>query len=212
MVPEHRVKTCTYQVCQMVPEQRVRPAPTRCARWCPSTREDLHLPGLQDGARAACEDCTYQVCKMVPENRVKTCTYQVCRMVPEQRVKPCTYQVCKMCRNGGSRLRTYQVCKMVPEQRVRTCSYRVCRLVQEQCVRQVALHRAETGGMHQDHLVYQDGPEDRDLHGDAAGPAAGDGMRHGLHSHRSVLSEREAGYRTVLQGVTRASRRCLGVL
>ena len=24
MVPEQRVKTCTYQVCKMVPEQRVR--------------------------------------------------------------------------------------------------------------------------------------------------------------------------------------------
>ena len=52
MVPEQRVKTCTYQVCHMVPEHR---------------RQDLHLPGLPHGAL---------------EERVKTCCYQVCHMVP----------------------------------------------------------------------------------------------------------------------------------
>ena len=57
MVPEQRVKTCTYQVCKMVPEQRVKTCtykvchmvPENCVKTCTYT-------GLQDGARAARED------------------------------------------------------------------------------------------------------------------------------------------------------------
>ena len=34
MVPEQRVKQCQYTVCHMVPETTPRPAPTRSATWC----------------------------------------------------------------------------------------------------------------------------------------------------------------------------------
>ena len=114
MVPEQRVKTCKYTVCHMVPE---------------TTRQDLHLHGLQDGAgkpredlhlsglphgagaedlqlhglphgaRATRQDVQYTVCHMVPEKHVKTCTYTVCKMVPETRVKTCTYRSATWCRS-----------------------------------------------------------------------------------------------------------------
>ena len=80
MVPEQRVKTCTYQVCHMVRD----------------LREADPLHGVPDGARAARQDLQLPVCHMVAEQHVKTCCYTVCHMVPEQRVKTCTYKVCHM--------------------------------------------------------------------------------------------------------------------
>ena len=52
MVPEQRIKTCTYTVCQMVPETQTKTCTYRSATWCRSTRT---------------RTCTYQVCRMVPE-------------------------------------------------------------------------------------------------------------------------------------------------
>ena len=52
MVPEQRVKTCTYKVCRMVPEQRVKTCTYKVCHMVPETvREDLHLQGLPHGAR-----------------------------------------------------------------------------------------------------------------------------------------------------------------
>ena len=53
MVPEQRVKTCTYQVCRMVRECHEKHIPTPFARMVPEQRV---------------KTCTYQVCHMVPSN------------------------------------------------------------------------------------------------------------------------------------------------
>ena len=57
MVPEQRVKTCTYQVCHMVKEVCEKRIPYTVCKMVPEQRV---------------KTCTYQVCKMVPEQRVKT--------------------------------------------------------------------------------------------------------------------------------------------
>ena len=180
MVPEQRVKTCTYQVCKMVPEQRVK--------TCTYT-------GVQDGARAAREDLhLHRFAAWCRENRVKTCTYKVCKMVPEQRVKTCTYQVCKM----------------VPEQRVKTCTYTGvqdgARAAREdlhlpglphgaegmpyqeihlqglqdgaRAVRQAsAVHGLQAGVLHEDDQLREAGAEASSLHGHAL--RAGGGLQAG---------------------------------
>ena len=95
MVPEQRVRTCTYQVCHMVPEQRVQTCTYQVCHMVPELRVKNYTYPVPHGAEPG-ETCTYQVCHMVPEQRVRTCTYQVCHMVPEKRVQTCTYQVCHM--------------------------------------------------------------------------------------------------------------------
>ena len=62
MVPEQRVKTCCYQVCHMVPEQRVKTCCYQVCHMVQRTRQDLLLPGVQDGARAAREDLHLHRC------------------------------------------------------------------------------------------------------------------------------------------------------
>ena len=51
MVPETRVKTCTYQVCHMVPEQKT------CSYTVCHMVPEQHV-----------KQCQYTVCHMVPEN------------------------------------------------------------------------------------------------------------------------------------------------
>ena len=114
MVPEQRVKTCTYQVCHMVPEQRTKTCSYRSATWWPSS---------------APRPAAITVCHMVPEQRVKTCTYQVCHMVPEQRTKTCSYQVCHMVQECHSKQVPYCVCHMVAEKHTKQVPYCVCKPV-----------------------------------------------------------------------------------
>ena len=57
MVPEQRVKTCTYKVCHDGEGSLREADPLHGVQdGARAAREDLHLPGLPDGARAARED------------------------------------------------------------------------------------------------------------------------------------------------------------
>ena len=94
-VTETCVKTCTYKVCKMVPEQRT--CTYTVCKMVPEQRV---------------KTCTYKVCKMVPEQRVRTCTYKVCRMVAEQCTKEVQYTVMKpVCVE-----KTVMDCKLVAKQ------------------------------------------------------------------------------------------------
>ena len=208
MVPEQRVKTCTYQVCHMVPEQRVKTCTYQVCHMVPEQRV---------------KTCTYQVCHMVPEQRVKTCTYQVCHMVPEQRVKTCTYQVCHMVPEQRVKTCTYQVCHFVKECHSVEIPYKVCHMVAEQRREAGAVYGLQAGVLHQDDQLREVRAEGRVLHGHPVRPggrvqaSAGqgilpgavllrpDGLRPGLWLRQ--LSEHHACLLRPLQKVWSSNRR-----
>ena len=136
MVPEKRVKTCTYTVCHMVPEKRVKTCTyTVCHMVAEKHVKTCTYTVCHMVPEKRVKTCTYTVCHMVPEKRVKTCTYTVCHMVPEKRVKTCSYTVCHMVPEKHVKTCTYKVCHMVPEKRVKTCNYTVCHMVPEKRVK-----------------------------------------------------------------------------
>ena len=158
MVPEQRVKTCTYKVCKMVPEQRVK----TCT-----------LQGLQDGARATREDLQYKVCTMVPEQRVKTCDVQGLQDGPratrEDLHLPGLQDGARAAREDlhlqglqdGRRVlhqrSAYKVCKMVAEQCVKQVPYTVCKPVRYTKTINCTKLVAEAGSLHGDPLRAQSG-------------------------------------------------------
>ena len=80
MVPEQRVKTCTYQVCKMVPEQRVK---TCTYQVCQMVKE------------CYTKEIPYKVCKMVAEKCVKQVPYTVCKPVCYTKTINCMRSWCR---------------------------------------------------------------------------------------------------------------------
>ena len=62
MVPEQRVKLCTYKACRMVPEQRMKVCTYQVRRMVP---------------QQCLKTCTYQVCRTVSERCVRYVRYTV---------------------------------------------------------------------------------------------------------------------------------------
>jgi hypothetical protein len=120
MVPEQRVKTCTYKVCTMVKELCEKRTPYTVCKMVPEQRV---------------KTCTYQVCKMVPEQR--TCTYQVHDQFSNSGPAPTESEWCPSpvrenlhlqgLQDGGEqRTCTYEFARC--PKCVRTCTYKVCKM------------------------------------------------------------------------------------
>ncbi len=95
MVPEQRVKSCTYTVCKMVPRAARRPAPTRSAAWSANAARKRSATRCAGWSRKSGASVYRTVCRPVQYTKTIDCVQYVAKRVPYTVTRCVPRVVCK---------------------------------------------------------------------------------------------------------------------